>query len=54
MVKRIKNHNVLYKCEECHLVYREKSQAEKCEKWCKENKSCNLKITKDAVNKNKR
>ncbi|MEK6845892.1 MAG: hypothetical protein AABY26_03980 [Nanoarchaeota archaeon] len=41
-----------YKCKECGLVYREKSTAGKCQAWCKKYKSCNLKITKDAINKN--
>ena len=41
-----------YQCQECKLIYKDKKLAKKCEKWCKENKSCNLKITKYAVNKN--
>ena len=41
----------LYKCKECELIYKDKKLAEKCERWCKEHKSCNLKITKYAVNK---
>lgn len=43
--------DLLHKCQECGLEYKEKEFAEKCEKWCKENKSCNLEITKHAVNK---
>jgi len=31
------------------LEYQEKEWAEKCEAWCKEHKSCNLKITKHAI-----
>ncbi len=46
MVRKIGN---LYKCEECGLMYKSKKITEKCQKWCKENKSCNLKITKFAV-----
>ncbi|BBL45541.1 hypothetical protein MJ1_0377 [Nanobdella aerobiophila] len=38
-----------YGCEECHYVYKEKELAEKCEKWCKEHKSCNLEITENAI-----
>jgi hypothetical protein len=38
-----------YQCEECGLRYREKVQAERCEAWCREHKSCNLEIIKDAV-----
>lgn len=33
-----------YTCPECGFVYKEKEWAEKCEKWCRENKSCNLEI----------
>lgn len=35
-----------YKCPECHLHYTDKEIAGKCEKWCRENKSCNIEITK--------
>ncbi len=42
----------LYKCPECELEYREKEWAKKCDAWCRENKSCNVAITKHAVNKN--
>ncbi len=38
-----------YKCKECGLIYKDKDWAEKCENWCKENKSCNLEITKHAI-----
>ncbi len=37
-----------YQCKECLLWYADKSWAEKCEQWCKKNKSCNLEITKHA------
>lgn len=42
--------NLLYQCPECGLKYKEKEWAEKCERWCKKHKSCNLEITKHAVN----
>ena len=48
MVKKIKD---CYRCEGCLLYYKDKETAEKCEKWCKDNKSCNLEITKHSVNK---
>ncbi len=35
---------VLYQCEECDFLYKEKEWAEKCEAWCRENHSCNLEI----------
>ena len=38
-----------YKCPICGFDYKEKQWAEKCEKWCKQNNSCNLEITKHAV-----
>jgi len=38
-----------YKCNECGFHYLNKRIAEKCEQWCKKNKSCNLEITKEAV-----
>lgn len=42
----------LYQCEECGFHYLDRVLAEKCEAWCKERKSCNLDITKDAVENN--
>ncbi|MBI2484371.1 hypothetical protein HYV71_04270 [Candidatus Uhrbacteria bacterium] len=42
-----------YQCEECGFHYLEKEQAETCEVWCKEHKSCNLEITATAL-ENKR
>lgn len=41
--------DVLHKCPECGLRYKEKRWAEKCEAWCKENKSCNLEIISHSV-----
>ena len=40
-----------YQCPKCGLKYKEKEWAEKCEAWCKKYKSCNLEITKYAINK---
>lgn len=39
----------LYECPECHLKYKQKEWAEKCEAWCKEHQSCNLEITAHAM-----
>ena len=36
-------------CPECNFSYKEKEWAGKCEKWCKEQHSCNIEITKHAV-----
>ena len=40
-----------HKCKECGLIYRNENTAKKCQEWCKEYKSCNLEITKYAINK---
>jgi len=45
MVKEIEIKNKkYYKCEECGFVYKDKIWAEKCEEWCKERHTCNVKI----------
>ena len=49
MVVKTTKENNLYQCKECGLRYRKKETAEKCESWCKEHKSCNLDIIKDAI-----
>lgn len=41
--------SILYKCPECGFEYKEKEWADKCEAWCRENKTCNLEITKHAI-----
>jgi len=38
-----------YICEECKLKYEGKKIAQKCEKWCKKHKSCNLEIIEHAI-----
>ncbi len=38
----------IYECPECHLKYKDKKWAEKCEVWCRENQSCNLDIIQHA------
>lgn len=45
------NNDKIYQCEECSLRYRDKTIAEKCEMWCKKNKSCNLEIIKHSIKK---
>ncbi len=50
MVSNIKKKGkTYYICEECNFAYEDKHWAEKCEAWCKEYKSCNIEITKNAV-----
>ncbi len=51
--KETGNKKKLYQCRECGFEYKKKEWAEKCQNWCKENKSCNLEITKYAVRKQK-
>ena len=43
------DNKILFTCPECGLSYKDKTWADKCERWCKENHSCNLEITKHAV-----
>lgn len=50
MVKEeIKDNKKYFICEECDFAYKEKEWAEKCEEYCKKYKSCNIEITKHAV-----
>ena len=50
MVKRIKERKkALFVCEECKFMYENRATADECEKWCSRNKSCNIKITKNAI-----
>lgn len=52
MVKeKIKGKNKCYYCEECELAYQDEKKACECEDWCKKHKSCNIEITKYAINK---
>ena len=50
MVKEMKkDEKTYYTCEICNFAYQEKDWAEKCQAYCKANKSCSLEITKHAV-----
>lgn len=40
-----------YECPECGLHYEDESTMKKCEAWCRKNKSCNLEIIKESVEK---
>jgi len=42
-----------YECEECNMFYKSKDVAQKCENFCRENKSCNIEIIKHAVDLDK-
>jgi len=53
MVKDIqKEKSILYQCEECGFIYRDKEWAVKCQAWCKEHNSCNLEIIQHGVPEN--
>ncbi len=50
MIKAVKqNAKELYQCQECGFHYEQKEWAKKCEEWCKEHHSCNLKITSHSI-----
>jgi len=38
-----------FQCEQCDMFYKNQETAQKCEKWCKKYKSCNLDIIKEAI-----
>ena len=40
----------IYKCKECGFSYEDKEWKDKCEKWCKEHKTCSMEITKHSIN----
>jgi|TARA_Y100000031_G_C8069787_1_gene314582 hypothetical protein len=50
MVKELeKDGKKYFQCEICNFYYETEELAEKCEQYCKENKSCSLEITKHAI-----
>ena len=50
MTKQItKNNKIYYVCKECDFAYKGKATAQKCEAWCRKHHSCNMEITKHAV-----
>lgn len=44
-----KNGKRYFICEECNFAYLDEELARKCQAYCNEHKSCNLEITKHAV-----
>ena len=46
----VKKSGKLWICGSCGFKYKTKALASKCESWCTNNKTCNLNITKHAVN----
>ena len=45
-----KDKNKYHQCSVCKFNYKDKLTAKECESWCKEHNSCNMKITKKAIN----
>ncbi len=39
----------IFQCGVCKLHYRNKDDADKCEKWCSQNNSCNLEIARNSI-----
>ena len=47
MVKgKTKRDKKYFTCEECGFFYKDKKWAQKCENFCRKNKSCSLEVTK--------
>ena len=44
------NKDKVYKCPECGFLYKEEEWAKKCQAWCAKHHSCNIEITKRAIN----
>ena len=38
-----------FECRICKLHFRSKAEADACYEWCSEHDSCNLEITKHAI-----
>ena len=52
MVSRVKfGDGNAFKCDDCGLLYRNEKIARKCEAHCTKYHSCNIQITKYAINK---
>ena len=45
-IPEVRDNQKHFYCEVCKLVYKEKEWAEKCEKWCKNNSTCNINTAK--------
>ncbi len=48
-MSKMKKQNKIYICKECRFRYYDGALARKYEEWCKKHKSCNLEITKHAI-----
>ena len=40
---------IVFRCENCKLLYSEKKRAAECEKFCHDNKACDSDLIKKAV-----
>ena len=50
MKKTMYRNKVCFACEMCGFIYDDQNEAKVCETWCREHHTCNLDITKRAVN----
>lgn len=48
MEEEIKKDQNTYQCKECLLHYKDRETVLQCEAWCKEHKTCNVEITRNA------
>ncbi len=46
-------HETQFQCPECGLHYKDSETTKQCADWCKAHQSCNLEITKAAVENQK-
>ena len=47
------NGKTYYQCEVCKFYYKDEKWAKKCQTWCDSKHSCNIEITKHAINPKK-
>jgi len=40
---------IVFKCEKCGWMYRDKSIAEKCENYCEKHRACNIEYQRFAI-----
>ena len=53
LTSMLKNKGIEYQCSVCELHYKSKKDAERCYNWCSAHDSCNLKITKYSLERQK-
>jgi hypothetical protein len=53
LTSMLKNKGIGYPCSVCGLHYKNKKDAKRCYNWCSAHDSCNLKITKYSLERQK-